>query len=479
MAPSTKTLLTVLLTVFAAALPAAWLWGFMVDDALISARVAHHLATARGYRFNASGPVVDAVTPLGWAPLLAPFARTGPLAAFAAAKWIGLLAWLGGALVLGTLVAKLDRAAATVTALLTLSLSAPLAAWAVSGMETGVVVALATVGLVDGRAAPLALGLAAGLRPELLPWAVTLSVARAALGRPKEGATRLGGVLLALALSATPFLVVATIRFSVFGQALPLSAVAKPADPVLGVRYALGALLLSGPAWLLVARRTYRRASARTHAIVVALAAHLLALVQAGGDWMPFFRLFVPVLPSLVIAGAEIAALSPSKVFVVLRALLTAGVSLALGGTLGPAARAVGDNRQLLIESAKPWLRGAQRIVALDVGWVGAASSADIVDLAGVTDPAIAVLPGSHTAKRLPEGLLEVRAVDALVVFVEAPAVETWPDLVFVHPVEARLSTLLSFSEFRPVAALPLRGTTRGYIVARRDFSGAGEHSRP
>lgn len=470
MAPSTKTLLTVSLTGAAAALPATWLWGFMVDDALISARVAHHLATGRGYRFNAGGPVVDAVTPLGWAPLLAPFASAGPLDAFAAAKWIGLLSWLVAALVLGTLIARLDSARATITALATLCLCAPLGAWAVSGMETGFVMALATLGLIERRGASLALGLAAGLRPELLPWAVTLSVTRAALSCPQGGAARMRTALLALASSAAPFVVVALFRVMAFGQALPLAAVAKPADPVLGFRYALGALILSGPTWLLVARRTYRRASPRTHATVVALAAHSLALVQAGGDWMPLFRLFVPVLPSVVLAGAELAALSRRR-FVAARALVAAVVSVVVGGTLGPVARAVGDSRLFLIESAKPWLSGAQRIAALDIGWVGAASSADIVDLAGVTDPSIAVLPGSHTAKRLPAGLLEVRAVDALVVFVEAPAVASWPALEFVHPVEARLSTLLSFSEFRPVAALPLRGTTRGYVVARRDLS--------
>ncbi|MDF3071929.1 MAG: hypothetical protein K0R38_7530, partial [Polyangiaceae bacterium] len=49
----------------------AWLWGFTVDDALITARVAWHLANGAGYRFNAGGPVVDAVTPLGFAVLLA------------------------------------------------------------------------------------------------------------------------------------------------------------------------------------------------------------------------------------------------------------------------------------------------------------------------------------------------------------------------------------------------------------------------
>ncbi|MET0410013.1 MAG: hypothetical protein ABW217_01890, partial [Polyangiaceae bacterium] len=52
-------------------------WGFSVDDALIVTRVAHHLATGVGYRFNPDGPSVDCVTPLGYAQLLAPLANAG------------------------------------------------------------------------------------------------------------------------------------------------------------------------------------------------------------------------------------------------------------------------------------------------------------------------------------------------------------------------------------------------------------------
>src|SRR4051812_27296533 len=51
--------------VLAAAIGIALAWGFTVDDALISARVAAHLAQGLGYRFNADGPRVDCVTPLG------------------------------------------------------------------------------------------------------------------------------------------------------------------------------------------------------------------------------------------------------------------------------------------------------------------------------------------------------------------------------------------------------------------------------
>ena len=90
----------------AALVPAFLLRGFTVDDALIPARYAAHLAAGEGYRFNAAGPSTDGVTPLGWAHLLAPFAQEGPLAALYAAKWIGLVAWTLAAAALAVAVGR-------------------------------------------------------------------------------------------------------------------------------------------------------------------------------------------------------------------------------------------------------------------------------------------------------------------------------------------------------------------------------------
>jgi hypothetical protein len=82
MHPSPRSPLTfAALGVAAGAIPLGLLHGFTVDDALIPARYAHHLALGLGYRFNVGGPVTDGVTPLGWAHLLAPFAANGPRAA--------------------------------------------------------------------------------------------------------------------------------------------------------------------------------------------------------------------------------------------------------------------------------------------------------------------------------------------------------------------------------------------------------------
>src|SRR5580704_10237054 len=60
-----------------ALLPALFVWGFTVDDALIPVRYARHFAEGHGYRFDVGGPSTDGVTPLPWAFLLAPLARSG------------------------------------------------------------------------------------------------------------------------------------------------------------------------------------------------------------------------------------------------------------------------------------------------------------------------------------------------------------------------------------------------------------------
>jgi hypothetical protein len=105
------------------------------------------------------------------------------------------------------------------------------------------------------------------------------------------------------------------------------------------------------------------------------------------------------------------------------RAALTTIVRLAIGcaaqvyvvGARGPAAAHVWRDRLTLIEAARPKLAGAKRVATVDVGWVGAATGAEIIDLAGATDPDIAALPGGHTSKIVSGAFLTGRAPDRLV----------------------------------------------------------------
>lgn len=443
----------------AVALPACgWFWGFTVDDALITARVAAHCAQGLGPRFNSHGPVTDAVTPLGYAQALTLFSDGETWPTFIAAKYLGLSAWLGAAAVLGVLLGRTGQRGVRFSPLAIVAISAPLSAWAVSGMETGLVTLLSTVGLTGGSAGALALGLSAALRPELGPFAFVLVGGRLIASRARARA------LFPLALVLLPALVVAALRFYCFGRVVPLSFYAKPSDFEHGLRYALGACVFSGLPWLLLALpRTWSRIPARVWPLAVATLTHASSLVLCGGDWMPFYRLAVPVLPAVALLAAHLAEASRAK-FTLLRVSLGSCAAAVLALGLGPAARHVGADRARLIAEARPVLAGDARVVALDVGWVGAATDADVIDLAGVTDPDVALFPGGHTSKRIPQAWLYARRPNAVVLLLARGATLELPfeSSRFARVVEQRVAGQLA-SEFRVRATLSL--ADQHYVV--------------
>src|SRR5579859_7590704 len=94
-----------------AALPAAWMWGFTVDDALISVRYAQHLALGLGWRFNAGGPSTDGVTPLPWPLVLAPLAYGNGWDVLVRAKTLGFAAHVATGILVGRIAARAKTAA--------------------------------------------------------------------------------------------------------------------------------------------------------------------------------------------------------------------------------------------------------------------------------------------------------------------------------------------------------------------------------
>jgi hypothetical protein len=443
-----------------AALPAAlWLWGFTVDDALITARVAAHIGHGLGSRFNAHGLPVDAITPLGYAHLLASLGRGDTLAKFLVAKWVGLGAWLLAAGILGLQMADAGQRARRFTPLSVVALSAPLAAWSVSGMETGVVTLLVTLGLSSGALSALSLGLAAAWRPELAPFVLVL-VGLRALEERTVGAR----LALQIALAVLPAVTVALLRWAWFGRAVPLAFYAKPSDFAHGLRYSLGGFAFTGLPWLLVAKPdTWARCARRVRPLLAALAAHFFALVLCGGDWMALYRLLVPVLPCAALAAAYLADRArpaPSSV----RWLLASASALLLAVGLGPDARRVGPARARLIATARPVLAHDARVAALDVGWVGAASDAEVIDLAGVTDREVAFFQVGHTSKRIPSAWLFSRRPTAIVLLLARGAALEVPfeQSAFARNVEQRVARLVA-TEFRVRTTLALAGQT--YVV--------------
>jgi hypothetical protein len=466
----------------AAAVPALWMWGFTVDDALISVRYGLHLRAGQGWRFDAAGPATDGVTPLPWPPLLALMAGGDALGLLLRAKLLGLALWIVSGAALGLRIGERVRAhvAWRATALAVVALSVPLAAHAVSGMETAVATCLATLaGLTADRPrrAALLAGCAVAFRPELAPWALVLGVgfALALLVGPGAKRSRAAEAWIAAAAALGPFAACAAVRVAVWGRPSPLALMAKPSDLEHGVAYAGAALVVTLVPLLVVAPLALRRAPV---AAVLALAAgaHVLALVAVGGDWMPYARLMVPVLPSLAFAAVLVAEQAHTAASGV-RSLLAvaAGVVLvARGGTEG---RSVGPDREALVRAAAPLLKGTTRVASLDVGWVGAATPGEIVDLAGVTDPAIAALPGGHTSKRVDTRLLLDRGVDALLLYLPAGLpggdLARWSQADYGRAVEYRLATdPTTATHFTATDWLPLGARGAGYVLLRTHAGG-------
>ena len=403
-----------------ATLALAWAWrGYVVDDAWIPARYAAHLAAGHGYRFNVDGAVTDGVTPLPWAPILVLASGGGGVArALIAARVVGVVAWTCGAAALAVAASRAGGRSARYVPLVTLALAAPLGAWSGAGLETGLAASFVAIACSagdrdrGGLAAAIAAGLAASLRPEALPLALVLG-AWAGAGLAAEA--RVIRVLVA----ALPWLVVVTLRVAIFERAAPLAVLAKPSDLAHGASYVGGFLVFGGAPILVFAPVALARGPlARARYFLAAAAVHAITVAIAGGDWMPLSRLMVPAIPPLVLAAVDIAETAPPALTLV-RAVASVALLLVPWARLHHDAASVFRDRLALIDAARPALAPYRAIAILDAGWAGAATEARVVDLAGLTDPAIAMLPGGHTSKRVPATLLDARGVDAIVLLRE------------------------------------------------------------
>jgi hypothetical protein len=401
----------------AALVPSIAMWGFTVDDALISIRYAQNVVGGAGWRFDAHAPPSDGVTPLPWVPLLAPLASGDPLDVLFRAKLFGIVAWTVACVILAQALARRAPRSVAAIALGTVAFAFPLGAWAASGMETGVAMALCTVAAVCVAERPtiaaLLAGVAAAFRPELVPWALVVGIG----ARPS---------LVTAALSAGPFAACVLVRLASFGSPAPLAIHAKPSDLTHGAAYACAALVVVlTPLLAAFPAAIVKQGTRSAHVLAGACIIHAIAVAAAGGDWMPYARLLVPVAPSLALVFADVAAKQRSL------ATWARPAVAAVVGSLGaiyaaPAGRHVHRDRDALVREARPLLEGTNVVAALDVGWVSAAvpANARIVDLAGLTDREIALLPGGHTSKRIDAAMLVDRKVDTVIVYSDARVVE-------------------------------------------------------
>lgn len=407
-----------LLSALAVALGAGLAFPYTVDDAYIVGRYARHLAQLGHYGMNASGLPSDGVTgPLWLLPgVLAVWVGLDPVVV---AKVGGTLcACLAAALWMSDLRGRRHGALAAPVALGVLALQPSYATWAAAGLETGAAalgLALCARGPACVRGSSAAA--VAFLRPELWPAAMVMLLAGP---RPAPA--------LSFALGGLGPLAAVAFRFALFGDFLPLSVRAKPAMLGVGLEYGLrGALLVTGGFGLLALWMGARHGRRRDRVVAVAWLVGLLSIVVAGGDWMPGFRLFGPLLPPYaVLVGTGVAALQRARGWPV------AGPALALTVALPVAdlVLRIPEQRRSAQSRARVGAAMARRVASVpgplatvDVGYVPYVSGVEVIDLGGVTDPAIGRLPGPHLAKRLPEDWLAERRPGQLLLHSRRPPV--------------------------------------------------------
>lgn len=431
-------------------------WPHTVDDAFIVARYAQTLASGGGYAMNPGGPVSDGVTgPLWLLPgLLSELLSLDPVVG---AKLAGLCCvMLAVFLVVRRAGHRAGGGAAAIVTAIALGTQPTLGSWAVAGLETGAATLAFTVLGLASVSRPIHgrwwLALAAGavpwLRPELVPAAAVLLIH---LWRRDS---RIGARAIGVAIGSGVLLV--GIRLQMFGDLMPLAASAKPVLLSQGLGYAIRSVVVTtGLGGILLVLAGCLRGRRDDRVLGLALLVHLGALVAAGGDWMPGFRLLAPVLPLYAyLLGVGFVRLRRSRrsssplvhrgrwvLLLLSLALPFADLSLRVAGASEVAVSRAGPGSDL----ADDLRSSVHRVAMVDVGFLAYASGVEVVDLGGVTDPAVAASTGGHLDKRIDERLLVTRDPDAIVLHSRRPPrIDAQGQLLGFdgYPVELRVAAM-------------------------------------
>jgi hypothetical protein len=457
--------------------------GAVVDDAYIAFRYAHNVAHGAGLSFQ-GGAHVEGYTCFSWVMIGALVSRVGldpasvlPLLGIAlGAATVATAAWTSGKLVAQREGNGTAAVAATMLSGLFLALSPGLAYFAGSGLETPLFCLLTVVSLAaaleqrSGRAA-VASSLALLTRPEgavVAALSLLVGTARSPASERRrwlKAALGVAGVAIAYGVFKQVY----------FGALAPNTLAAKP--PVLreGLGYVGWGLVDAGPLLVVAAAVGLWRRGRAPHAAWLVLAVVVLVAVAAveGGDWMPAGRL---LLPAMCVASLLLGALADAVVSLRARAR-TALATVAGLACAFYAYWSLVDTSSLHEISAKAkhyepfrddivarmWQSGVRSLGTLDIGRVSYTQPAmRILDLGGLTDPAIARSPGDYRSKRPPPEVLEAEAPDAfLLTSIEPPAPGAPgqpPDVALYYPVEASVAASPWFrARYRIRATLPIR----------------------
>ena len=422
---------------------------YQVDDAYIVYRYARNLAHGEGFVFN-PGERVEGVTCFLWTLALVPFAAARlPLPTVAPV--LTVLSGLGVLLLLPRVSARLgDREkpdAWDAGGSVLLAAHPAFAYWCVGGLETVPYTLLLLLALDDqlreqargtGRRSALWLGLAALVRPEAPLIAAGLAGARVFGGPGRRPGERLREQVLwwgVLAAFVVPFLI---FRRLYFGDWLPNTFYAKTGFGLMqnlhdGRVYTLAFLSSLAPGFggagavtviigvgMALALVAFGLPLQRLRAPALLVCALGLAVLLEGGDWMVLHRFWVPGLPAMVLlmvaAGRAATAgrprLRPGIVLcgsILAASFVTSGVAQRSGPN-GLAVNGAGyrfAHRQVA-EFLKTRARPGDTVALMDIGIIGYETGLRIIDISGLTEPAIARAPGGFLHKQYPaEALLK------------------------------------------------------------------------
>lgn len=290
-------------------------WPHTVDDAFISFRYARNWAEGHGLVFN-PGERVEGYTNFLWVVLLALGIKVG-VAPEWASRVLGLIAAAGTIVVVGRWAAQRLSPLPAMIAPALLALHPALSVWATGGLETALFGFLVTWGacrVVDemdgGGVTPgsaVIVALAALTRPEGVVVGVMLSALVVCLNG-KSSVARMRWVVWTTVFFAvwTPYFL---WRWSFYGQLLPNTFYAK-VDPAggqiaRGVAYVHAFGKVTGY-WLLplLGGLVCARPARPVVFLGSIVAVFTMYSIYVGGDGLPMYRFFVPVLGPLLILTA-------------------------------------------------------------------------------------------------------------------------------------------------------------------------------
>jgi hypothetical protein len=390
----------------ATAFAAAWIvvfardhWDSLYDDSFIYLRYVKNLRAGCGLRFNCDGPAVEGFTgPLYLAVLWAGSFVTGQLIELC--QIVGTICMIAVAGLASFAATRFGRTPAIGLALagataIVIALDPFEKLYAVIGMETAtaamVVTGLVVAAVLQRPRLLLAAAIAAVLlRPEgvlfvlalpLLPW----------MRRPRY-----------LIAAASALVAITVVRIAIFGELAPNTYFAKSGGSLrhaeLGLAYIGDAiadfpLAFAAPLALLIA--SHRRTA--SYLLLVTLG-WLVFFLRSGGDTFAYSRLIFPLVPGLsVLALAGLAEV----IHRVGRGPIVALAAVA-GCAIGVGARAAivhaippqhANERVVRWAAMGLYLRKhypQATIATVPIGAIGYYSNLPILDLVGLTEPAIA-----------------------------------------------------------------------------------------